>query len=483
MSLTCKIQRNKEKLNRLTAYPSLPPPHTQPVFSYVDPTPLPRQALEARRLSKLAESRRDVYLSTNLHKDWKEKKEGEVGGMDKQVGRDGFKAVLGEDGEIVIVRVPFGERDRGREEDDELGPGKYEPYIDEWKKGKEEEGGPGIMEVQTGRGNNVGPFGERQRDAEEEDIRERGREGDRLELDVEGAEDRLRKSVRNVVFGTEGMDDWEGEERMGEGDVMEGDVLELEVDGRVGRRGKEREGKGVVAWDKLTGREDGMGGGAGEEAEGYGMDVGGDKDGDNLILDVEGAVRKMDGSVKGGVIGDAVRWLKEKEIEGDGDGDGDRDGDYNTNLSPVREKRIWSTNWSKMIGRNDAEEDDMILQKMENKADIEHEYQTYKHIDEHINNNIDAAIKEGKISGKYRINGVSLWGKSTVERWKEESGGEGEGGVEGGGVSNDEQNTNQGQVKWDIGKKRVLGMVNMDLKPVDQTPPPPPPVTLQQSMI
>ena len=238
---------------------------TKPVFSYKEPTPLPRQAQEKRKLERMAESRRDSYLSTQIQKEWggEKVKEKERQSMYKEVGRDEFAAVLGEDDEMKLVRVGFTE-DKGKIKGDgtgALGPGVYDPFRDDWKKDVDDVG-VGMSEVRTGRGNAIGPFGERLMEAEEEEIKEKGREGDRLLLDVEKAEDALRGSVQNVIFGTAGVDDDGADLDVNElGRGREGDILELELDERVGRRGREREGKGIVAWDKLTGRDEDVGGG------------------------------------------------------------------------------------------------------------------------------------------------------------------------------------------------------------------------------
>ena len=379
----------------------------KPVFSYREPVPLSKQAVEKRKLEKIAASQRDGYLSTQLPSSWAADTPSlEQQSLYRKLGRDAVVVMPAPDGGFVSKRVGFSQDVRPLKSPTGAlrGPGQYDIYDDDLADQMEGDIRQSAALLAAGRGDAVGPFGERPPnalDAEVEDMG--GKDGDKLDLDVDRAERNLRGSVQGVVFGTAGVDDFD----VGYDKPAEGDMLDLQLDDNVGRHGRRKVGDGVLEWAKMEGREE-------LHVEPY--DERG-ADGDNLVLEVEEAQRRGERKVQNVVIGESKRWIEGRE------GD-ERQGDALTlspHVTPAREKAGgygFVGNFDKMIGRNDREYEDAIIERMDGDrrgfdviaADVARE----------TDENLAKLVRDGKIGGKLRMTGMVDFGASGVERFRDE---------------------------------------------------------------
>ena len=154
---------------------------TKPVFSYKEPTPLPRQAVEKKKLEGMAEAARQTYLSTQMPSDWAVAKlPEEQQPLHKNIGRDSVVVKEDLDGNLVPKRVAFTEDVSAIKSPTGAwrGPGAYDPF----KEPDLEEGGirESVMALAPGRDDAAGPFGERPLNALAAEMEDQGgMEGDR----------------------------------------------------------------------------------------------------------------------------------------------------------------------------------------------------------------------------------------------------------------------------------------------------------------
>mmetsp|Transcript_2882 Transcript_2882/g.5322 ORF Transcript_2882/g.5322 Transcript_2882/m.5322 type:complete len:1532 (+) Transcript_2882:12-4607(+) len=380
---------------------------SKPVFSYKEPTPLPRQAVEKKKLDEMAEAARQTYLSTQMPKDWTvQQLPPEQQRLYKNIGRDSVVVKEDVDGIMIPKRVAFTEDLSALKSPTgaERGPGKYDPYKAEEFDPEKDMMRESVMALATGRNDAAGPFGERPENAvvaEMEDFG--GMEGDRLLLDVAEAQLKLRESVKGGVIGVAGVDDVLDDD----GDAArEGDELILDVEG-VNRFGKlkvpaavdfvKMQGRPSSAWEDET---------RGVEAEDF------DVDGDNLILNVPSALSKLDKKIPNIVIGESKRWASPSK--------GDEGGDALTlspHLTPVRERAVvgFVRDFSKMPGRDDLNDDSELLFNADpDGSDI---MKWIADARAEADRNISEVIQGGKVVGKSRPVTLVDMGKSKTERF------------------------------------------------------------------
>ena len=382
----------------------VPEDMTKPVFSYKEPTPLPRQAMEKKKLEDMAEAARQTYLSTQMPSDWTVKKlPEEQQPLHKNIGRDSVVVKEDLDGNLVPRRVAFTEDISAVKSPTGVhrGPGAYDPFNEP---NKFEDGAmrESVMALAPGRDDAAGPFGERPANAAIAEIEDMGgREGDRLLLDVERSEMALRESIKGGVIGVAGIDNRE----LDEDNVRDGDELILEV-GNMNRFGKLKE-PAKVDFTKMQGRD----------STAWDMDdKGTDIPGDNLILDVDEAKEKIEKKTQNVVIGAERRWAD--VVEG-------ADGNILTlspHVTPIREKAVvgFVQDFSKMSGRDDNGDEDEIIVKLDGDAK-ELEAWIAKTKSE-AESNVAALIEGGKVG--HRVRSVTLvdMAKSKVERFASEEG-------------------------------------------------------------
>ena len=187
--------------------------------------------MEKKKLDEMAEAARQTYLSTQMPKDWTVKTvPSEQQRLYKNIGRDSVVVKEDIDGVLIPQRVAFTEDVTALKSPTgaSRGPGKYDPYKSTEFDPERDIMRESTMALATSRYDAAGPFGERPENALVEEMGDfGGREGDRLLLDVETAQMKLRESVKGGVIGVAGMDDLEeGGEGVRGG---EGDELILEV--------------------------------------------------------------------------------------------------------------------------------------------------------------------------------------------------------------------------------------------------------------
>jgi len=322
------------------------------VFKYRDPTPLPKQAEEKIKERMEQQAARDNFLPTQLPDEWHKDTKERYGDrksqpIHKTIGRDSVVVRETVDGEREVLRVAFTDMhgDLKSPTADARGPGLYDPYKFEEK---EDDDGRDTMGKVTGRDERAGPFGERPEEAvrAEEEVFG-GREGDRLLIDPDSAKDRLRESVRNVVFDKAGADDGIGEEEEEEM-YFEGQNVILDIPDGIDRYGKKRENT-VVNMSKMQN--------ARADDDIIGEDDG--RQGDNLILEVEEAIRNNETGIRNVVF--------DKAAIGGGEGAADPDGDkliLDPRLTPTREQahgKNYAYLYDKMGGRDDVGAEDELL--------------------------------------------------------------------------------------------------------------------------